>query len=676
MTSDLSLAEPVISAHNLVFGYTETPVLRGCSFKIYPGEFVAIQGPSGSGKSTLLYLLGCMNSVQSGELKIEGVDITKLNSEQTALFRNRSIGFIFQQFHLLAKANVLDNVLLPSLYPVEAPAQNSETQKRALKILESLGLSSHVHHLPQQLSGGQQQRVAIARALLNEAPLILADEPTGNLDSENSKIVMEELRKIQGQGKTVVVITHDNEIAAKADRIISIRDGKVVSPEPAVPPRKNKKAIESSPHLPVGLSFKPQLILRILPFATTNLFRHRVRSVLTMVGISIGVAAVLAMMTLGDFAKNKILSSYAELGVNTLNFSGQINWQQKAVDRFGISYFSFKWDRDLEPLKRIFPEIARISPVLRSWNSILTFGGKSIDQEAAVVGINEEAFLITGYKLMMGAKIDRYHVDFKSPVCVIGSEVRERLFPNTQALGEVVKISEEERSYSCRVIGVVAPRSSRNQWRNLNLEIYIPYTFYQAVTGTSWSAQIRSALIQLREGSPVEKTGRMIRTFFERKYGNSGRFRMDADSILLEQMSHFLNIFSGFLISVALISLGVGGVGIANMMLVSVSERYREIGLRKAVGATDKSIRAQFLLETLLLCSMAGVVGLVFGVFAYEVILWGASKLVPKLQFEWVFNGVAFLFSLISILLVGFLSGIVPALRAEKLSPIEALRSE
>jgi len=675
--------KPIIAAHDLYYSYSasgpegrEFPVLRGCSFEIFPGEFVAIQGPSGSGKSTLLYLLGCMNKVQKGDLQIFDVDVNQLNPEQTAFFRNRYIGFVFQQFHLLAKTSVLDNILLPSHYPVEARALDFDFKKRAGILLQNLGLAEHAEHLPQQLSGGQQQRVAIARALLNEAPLILADEPTGNLDTQNSQTVMNELRHLQEQGKTVVIITHDKDIAAQADRVISLKDGKVVSGEIFRKAKPTSMISHDVEMQKVQLRMTPWHLLKLLPFAAANLFRNRTRSLLTMVGVSIGVAAVLAMMTLGQFAKAKILSSYAELGINTLNFYGYQGWDQKATDTFGVSFTAFDWDKDLQPLKRVFPEVKLISPVLKTWQSIASYGGKSIDENLGIVGINEDAFLISGQKIARGSPLVPYHIESKSSVCLIGSEIVNRLFKNVDPLGEILKLSEEDRSFGCRIIGVMAPRQTRSQWRDPNLEVYVPYTFYQAASGSWWAAQIHEVLIQLHAGAPVERTGKAIRAFFERKYGKSGEFRVDADSMLIAQMGKFLSIFSGFLAAVALISLGVGGVGIANMMMVSVSERYREIGLRKALGATDKSIRMQFLLEAVLLCGLAGLIGIVFGFGGYELIIWAATKLIPKLQFEWIINWVALLFSLISILLVGVFSGLVPAIRAEKLSPIQALRSE
>lgn len=676
---------PLIDAQDIWYSYRqtegrETPVLQGLSFQIFPGEFVAIQGPSGSGKSTLLYLLGCMNPIQRGSLKIGGVDVTKLTSNQAALFRNRFIGFIFQQFHLLPRATVVENISLPGQYPVELSADRSQVEARARELCAAFGLGERAEHHPHQLSGGQQQRVAIARALLNQAPLILADEPTGNLDSNNSQAVMDLLKKFQSEGKTVVIITHDRDIAAQADRRIILNDGVVIS-EDGQPPRKQRESsfardFEEQKAQMSRSELNLKYFFQLWPFAWANLFRNRLRSLLTMLGVSIGIAAVLAMVTIGSFARERILAGYAELGVNTLQFFGHTNWDRKATDSYGLFFSDFSWDKDLQPLKQIFPNIRHISPVLRNWDSRIGYGGKSIDRDVRTVGINDEAFLITRQKILQGAPINEFHVKNRSPVCLIGYEIASTLFSNTTPLGEILTVSEQNRSYSCRVIGVMARTSTRSQWRKPNLEVYLPYTYFQSVSKESWSKRIQDTIIELAAGSEVEKTGKSIRAFFERKYGESGRFRMDADSILIEQMKRFLNIFSGFLIAVALISLFVGGIGITNMMLVSVNERFREIGLRKAMGATDGSIRFQFLVETILLCGFAGLVGLAIGFSAYQTLLWGASKLIPNFQFEWIYNPGAIAFSLASIFVVGVLSGLVPSIRAQRLSPIEALRSE
>lgn len=671
---------PIIEVQDLRFSYKNgdqkpVPILFGLDFKIYPGEFVAIQGPSGSGKSTLLYLLGCMNPIQSGKVLIGGINVSTLTEDELSVFRNDNLGFVFQQFHLLPKADVMDNILLSARYPIEKPKDMPKYIQKARALADRFGLLERLHHGPQELSGGQQQRVAIARALLNEAPIILADEPTGNLDSKSAAIVIEELKSLKKSGKTIVLITHDKDIAQQADRIIFIQDGKVLREEGVA--KDQVLEVDSKIVRPkLGIVNPVDSYVRLLPFAGGNIFRNRLRSALTMIGISIGVASVLAMITLGQFAKERILSSYAELGINTLAFRGDRNWDQKATDKMGLNFDSFNWERDLEPLKTIFPEVKMITPNLSTWKSTFSFGGKSIDDETRVWGVNEEAFQIVDRKMAKGVPISVFHIKNRSPVCVIGSEIADKLFSNVEPLGEVLRVSTDQNSYGCRIIGVAAAVKSNKEGRNPDLEVYVPYTYFQSAVGNWWDQRIRQILIRVEEGQDMEKVGKSLQNFFQRKYGTSGRFRASADSILIGQMNRFLNIFSVFLASIAFISLSVGGIGIANMMLVSVSERYREIGLRKALGATNTSIRQQFLLEAVLLCGIAGGIGLVFGFVGYQIIIWGGSKFIPKFQFEWVFNFQAFLLSVGSILAVGILSGLVPALRAEKLSPIEALRSE
>lgn len=672
--------KPVIQVENVFYSYTQgtqkVSVLRGCGFSVMPGEFLAIQGPSGSGKSTLLNLLGGMSHFQSGQVKIFGKEINLLSNNEMSEFRNQYIGFVFQQFHLLPRASVLQNILLPTVYPLETKLNDVGADERAKVVADQLGLTDRLHHLPQELSGGQQQRVAIARALINGASLILADEPTGNLDSKSSKTVMEELQKLKAQGKTIVLITHDSQVAREADRIVHIQDGRIVSEEHVRELKPQESHSASVSFTKASGLWNIEYFQRLYGQIQGNVFRNKARSLLTMLGVSIGVAAVLAMVTLGNFAKDRILSSYSDLGINSLNFYAYPNWNMKATDRFGISFKTLSWEKDLQPLKSIFPQIHRLSPVLNGGGVKVEFAGKVVDSDARINGVNHEGLSIMKKKFIMGNNFSEFHINNKSPMCVIGYEIAERLFNNTSALGQLLTIRESEKSYGCRVQGVLARASTRSEFRNPNLEVYVPYTYYQATTKQSWSGSIHNALLELRDGAPVEQSGKAIRFFFERKYGKSGRFRVDSDSILLEQMNRFLNIFSIFLGAVALISLTVGGIGIANMMLVSVSERYREIGLRKALGATDKSIKHQFLGESLLLCAIAGVLGLIVGFAAYEIIIWGASKLVPKMQFEWVINPFAFIFSSVSIFAVGLLSGYVPASRAEKLSPVEALRSE
>ncbi len=677
----------LLKVKNLSFSYEldgiKIPILRNFSLEVGDGESVAIQGPSGSGKSTLLYLIGCLLQFRDGEVWIDGSNISLLNDDSRAIFRNRNIGFVFQQFHLLPKNNVLENILLPTQYPCEFQS-DINLKTKAIQLADRLGLSDRLDHFPNQLSGGQQQRVAMARALINDPKIILADEPTGNLDSTTSKEILKIFKELNEQGKTVILITHDPEVAKSCSKVYQIRDGVIVSEEKL----KHTTNLLSSHSSNISDLLKKlkqanknqifrylSLGVKLAPLAFENLRKNKMRSFLTMLGITIGVGSLISMITLGQFTKRKILDSYASLGVNTLLFYGHTNWELKAKDRVGVSFRYFNWERDVLPLKRIFPEISYMSPVLFKWNSRVSYGGKIIDTDLRVLGVSETALKITQRELLIGQRFSQFQIRNREAVCIIGYEIAQRLFQNSMPLNNIVQVSDDENSFGCKVIGVLKNRASNQDWMKPNLQLFIPYTFFQAVAD-SWDSQIRNFYLEVQNGSDAEKVGKSIKAYFEKIYGKSGRFRVDSDSVLIAQMKRFLNLFTIMLASIALISLTVGGIGIMNMMLVSVSERYREIGLRKALGATDFSIRVQFLAESVILCGFAGMFGLVFGWVSYETMIYGATKFVPHLNFEWVIDWGAVVLSVISILLVGVISGLVPAFKAEKLQVIEALRSE
>lgn len=668
----------MIKLENVSFSYKSagiiSPVLHSISLSIKQGESVAIVGPSGSGKSTLLNLLGCFLKTESGRVLIDNVDVATLTDSELAYLRNQKIGFVFQQFHLLPKTSVLNNILLPTKYPVEFKKDNLKLANKAKQLAEYFGISSLLKSMPNQLSGGEQQRVAIARALVNDAEIILADEPTGNLDSENAKQVIKLLKELNQRGKTVIVITHDAHVAKQFDKIYEIHDGKISE---ISPPHITQEHIKYEHDLNHKRAISFLGLGRLIPLAFENMRRHKVRSWLTMLGISIGVAAVLATATLGKFTKDKMLASYAELGINTVNFTGYPNFNLTATDDVPAMFKSFDPERDLKPLKRIFPNIKRLAPQTQpSWSNTITYGGRSIGPNVLATGVGESTFAIMNWPLKKGSSFLNYHMRVKSPVCVIGSDVERDLFRKDSALGKIIHISDNNNSYVCRVIGVLSERTSNKPWdATPNLKVFLPYSFFLTTSAGMWSG-LQNVLIEIEEGSGLEKTGTGIKNFFLKKYGKSGEFWVGFDATLLEQMNKFLNIFSLVLTVIALICLGVGGIGITNMMLVSLSERYKEIGLRKAVGATNTSIRLQFLLESLFLCLIAGLFGLIFGFAGYEAAIYGASKLVNNLHFEWIIDKTAISLSFVSILVVGFLSGLIPALKAERLQIAEALRAE
>jgi macrolide transport system ATP-binding/permease protein len=676
-----------VEVHNLKFSYPMfggqmLEIIKGISFTIQEGELVAIQGPSGSGKSTLLYILGCLLTSYQGDVRVFGKKVSEMTDLERATLRNQSIGFVFQQFHLLPKATVRENILLPLSYPTEIPSEEIDEQK-LMSIANALGLEERLDRQPNQLSGGQQQRVAIARALMRDTRLILADEPTGSLDTENAKKTMEILREAQRGGKTVIIITHDPEIAAQCDRTIHFRDGFIVQDKDK---GNTKPIVASQTTLMVPREEKNltrfqimtkylRTSLRVLPIASKSLMQNKSRTALTMLGIIIGVASVLSMITVGKYTKKKILDSYAELGVNTMLFYGWQNWEIKAVDRPPVMFQGFDWDKDLKILPPIFPDLTAISPIMMAWQVSAAFAGKTTDSEVRLIGTNAEGLRLSSRKLMLGGNFSPFHIDNRSSVCILGYDIYDRLFKDMDPIGQIIFINKSGKAFGCRVIGVCAPHNSSKDWNNPNLQILIPSTLFQSIS-SPWERQVRQVLMETREGADLQAVGLGIRAYFERRYGKSGVFNVGSDSVLIAQMNKFLNMFTILLGMIALVSLGVGGIGITNMMLVSVSERLKEIGIRKAFGATNFSVRVQYLLEAIAICGAAGIIGILLGFAAYQGAIYGATKLIPTLQFEWIVDWQAMLLSLFSILAVGILSGLIPALKAEKLEVIEALRSE
>lgn len=668
----------LLEAKHIDFAYrtgnTTTPVLKDVSFQISKGEFVGIQGRSGSGKSTLFHILGCLLKPTSGTITFNGTELTQLTSDETSFFRNREIGFVFQQFFLLPRATVLENILLPVHYPLETKKELGPAREKAIQLAKKVGLSHRLDHLPNQLSGGEQQRVAIARALMNDCSLLLADEPTGNLDSKNTDNILELLHSLNREGKTIVLITHDPEIADQCPTLYQMHDG--------VMTLTRRHEGNASTHLTQSVSQKSSpkspffsLLKSSLPLAFENLSRNRMRAFLTMIGVSVGIAAVYAMLSFGEFAKDKVIHGYEELGANTVMLRGFPNWEKKATDYTPLEFMGFDWKKDILPLSRIFPQIDAVSPLQNKWGASANYNGRSIPDEVMVLGINDSMMRMVNRPVILGRNLSPFHIENADPVCLIGTEIKERLFQQANPIGSILFMSADKKTYPCKVIGVAAPVTSNQEWRHPNKEIYVPFTYFSKISN-EWESKIHTILVQFRSGTDAERLSQAIKFYFEQKYGKAGKFMGDSDLLLLQQMKKAIFLFTLLLVSIALITLTVGGIGINNMMLVSIAERFREIGLRKALGATDKSIRLQFLLESTTLSFIAGIAGVIFGFCTYQAVIFGASKMVSKIQFEWVFPIYPLILSVVSIFFVGILSGIVPALKAEKLEVIEALRNE
>lgn len=679
----------LIETKDLFFSYRsedlQVPIIQGVDLIIYCGQLTALSGPSGSGKSTLLYLLSGMLKADSGDVYFKNQNIKNLSSSALAELRNEEIGFIFQQFHLLPKLTVLENILLPGLY--SRGKSQGQLQQRAIELAKKVGLGERLDHLPRQLSGGQQQRVAIARALLMNPSLILADEPTGSLDTQNSNEIMTLFQSLVSEGTTIVLITHDKELAQQCDRELHFRDGKISAETQhkcmskqttfaEAPTRELAEENECSGFLKTNYIYIKNLLSNLLSLDIFRSSQSRGRTILTMIGVVVGVAAVMIMLTMGRFAKDQILDSYAELGVQTVSFSGYGNWRLRPSEKVPAMFRELNWEKDLEPLDKIFPFIQAISPVLDTQASAASYGGQTLNEEVPLFGVNEWALPIIGRRVIYGNSLSYFHVQNRSSVCVVGIEIVKKLFRNRDPLGEYLNFTMNETGAGCQIIGVLESRSSAKSRKDPNMEVYFPYTTLQSMITSPWARRIQLAYIKVHKDAPIEGFAKILPQFFEQKYGKSGIFNVSSESQLISQMQKFLSIFTWLLASIAMVTLTVGGMGITNMMLVSVNERLREIGIRKSFGATDKEIRRQFLQESITICAAAGVIGLIFGFVFYQSALWFASQISNKISFQWIFDPLAFAISLLSIFLVGVFSGLFPAMRAEKLQVIEALRSE
>ena len=669
----------MFKARDIHFSYFqaghESPILKGVNLEIERGDFASIQGPSGSGKSTLFYILGCLLRPTRGEIWLEDRELTRLSDLELARFRNQDLGFVFQQFHLLPRATVLENIMLPTRF---GGSGARDAEPRARQLAERVGIGDLTHRLPNQLSGGQMQRVAIARSLMNEPKILLADEPTGNLDSRNAEGILRLFQELNEEGRTILLVTHDSGIADRCRSKILVRDGLVEKTFHAPVPSKHAHFTVKPSEWETQLRPNAwRMVLRSIPIAYRNLRRNKAKSLLTMLGVIIGVAAVLAMITLGNFAKRRILESYQTLGVNRVALRGWDNNRQKSYTLNTVRFESFDERTDIEPLRAIFPEILHMSPVLSAWDSLAQFGGIELSDRVRIIGVNAEYFPISNMHIKEGMQFYPHHVTERSPVCVLGADVAQKFFAGRSSLGNIVTlVIFKSFVLPCKVVGVLQSQTSNSEWSRPNDQIFVPLSYYQSGVASGYAAEIHEVNIQARQGADPALLGQKIKGYFFQKYGNSGTFIADADSKLLGQMKKFLNIFTLLLICIAAISLLVGGIGINNMMLISVTERLKEIGLRKSLGATNLMIRTQILTESMLLCFVAGLIGVAVGFLGYQGLIYAATQLVPNVKFEWVFEPAAVLVSMLSIVVVGVGSGFAPAIKAEKLEVIEALRSE
>lgn len=643
-------------------GSEKVKALEDVSLKISKGEFVAIMGPSGSGKSTLMHILGLLDRPDTGEYYLGRRKINALSDEELAAVRNRMVGFVFQQFHLLPRVTALENAALPLIY-----AGKQHLKEQAQQRIKEVGLAERMHHRPNELSGGQQQRVAIARSLVNDPLIIFADEPTGNLDSKSKEEIVGILKELNQRGKTIVMVTHENEMAVHAKRIIRTFDGKVVSDtwQGAVPALSEETPIDMIIGKVLSKSEREARETKFLEYlrqASQSMISHKMRSFLSILGILIGVAAVIAMLAVGQGAKESIEKQLASLGSNlVMVMPGSSRIHGVSSGAGAITRFTFQ---DVSAIEKLTDLVKKVSPSVTGRGQVV-YGNKNWATQMEGAGVHYAD--IRAATPAVGRFFTEEEVKVRDKVAVLGTTVVKQLFGDENPIGETIKIN----LVNFKVIGVL-PQKGATGFHDQDDTVIIPVTtaMYR-VFGKEYidSISVEATGPQTIDALQDEISKLIIKQHHLVTQDEKDSFQIRNMSDIKNTLEATTKTMSLLLGSIAAISLLVGGIGIMNIMLVSVTERTREIGLRKAIGANNKDIMVQFLIEAVLMSLIGGIAGILLGggVAALITLLAGWA-----VKVSWFSIILATTFSL----MVGVVFGLWPAQKAARLDPIEALRYE
>ena len=635
---------------NKYFGEGENRVhiLKNISLSIEKGDFVSIIGQSGSGKSTLMNIIGCLDKATSGKYYIDGEDISDFTPDELSELRKRKFGFIFQRYHLLSSLNAQENVALPAIY---AGVDHDNRMERAKKLLEKLELSNKLKNKPNQLSGGQQQRVSIARALMNGGEIILADEPTGALDSKSGIMVMEILNQLHEEGHTIILVTHDKGIASQANRIIEIKDGEIFNDTRQ---REIKKELQEDKKSINNLKKNKFQVAKDQFFESFNMsvsaiIAHKMRSLLTMLGIIIGIASIVCVVAIGNGSQQKVLENISSLGTNTMDiFNGE-----GMGSRFSNRIKSLS-TTDVDILEKQ-SYVDSVTPNSTSSGTIV-YQNKSFSGN--LKGVGADYFDVRGVKITDGRAFSKDDEQNLSSVALIDENTQKSLFgENENPIGKVILFNKKP----LKIIGTVE-LSNVIGLNSSELNVFAPYTM--VMNKVSGEKYIGSITVKVKDNIDSQVAQKSITDLLKAKHGKKDFFIMNTDTLkkTIESTTGTMTI--------AVISLVVGGIGVMNIMLVSVTERTKEIGIRMAIGAKEKNILQQFLLEAVLICFIGGIVGIVLSL----LIGWGFNSI--SKSFSMIFSGFSIVMAVLFSTLVGVIFGYMPAKNAAKLDPIEALSRE
>ncbi|MDB5527555.1 MAG: macB [Devosia sp.] len=649
------MADPIIAIRGLSRRFQTGPetvtVLKDIDLDIFAGEMVAIMGQSGSGKSTLMNILGCLDRPSAGTYKFAGREVGRLGPDALAELRREHFGFIFQRYQLLTDLDAVENVEMAAIY---AGAQPAARRKRAISLLTRLGLGDRLSHRPGALSGGQQQRVSVARALMNGGEVILADEPTGALDSKSGKELMALLAELHRDGHTIIIVTHDPLIAAQAERVIEISDGAIIAD------RRNTEtfgAVRAEEPMRKVARWREGVSRagEALRMAMRAMVAHKLRTFLTMLGIIIGIASVVSVVALGQGSQETVLSNISSLGTNTINIYPGTGFGDRRSARIQTLLPS---DADAIATQSYADSV---SPQVTS-NATVLF--RNTSSNASITGVGDSYFRVNGRTFTQGVPFSAQSVIQRTQEAVIDQNAASAFFVNGEdPIGQVILLDK----VPVRVIGVVETVTGFGPGNN-SANVYLPYTTaMDRILGQNY---LSSIAVRVSDDADMDQAEDEITALLTRLHSGKTDFFLQNTATIRDTIESTAQTLTLLISTIAVISLVVGGIGVMNIMLVSVSERTKEIGIRMAVGARRGDILRQFLIEAVLVCFVGGALGvaLSFGLGATLTSLMAGARVTYSAQ--------TIILAFVSSSLIGVVFGFMPARSAARLDPVEALARE